>query len=76
MLICRYLSKNADEKTLVQIDVMLNAWNDILNKYFGGAFGTPEKMEQFMKEEAPKQLEMVQNLFKSYGVWFSVRNLM
>lgn len=55
---------------------MLNAWNDILNKYFGGAFGTPEKMEQFMKEEAPKQLEMVQNLFKSYGVWFSVRNLM
>lgn len=75
-MICRYLTKNADEKTLVQIDVMLNAWNDILNKYFAGAFGTPEKMEQFMKEEAPKQLEMVQNVFKSYGVGHSAGNLM
>ena len=75
-MICRYLAKNADEKTLVQIDVMLNAWNDILNKYFAGAFGTPEKMEQFMKEEAPKQLEMVQNLYKTYGVRVSERNRM
>ena len=55
---------------------MLNAWNDILNKYFGGAFGTPEKLEQFMKEEAPKQLEMVQNLYKTYGVRVSERNLL
>ena len=75
-MIRRYLPKNADEKTLVQIEVMLNAWNDILNKYFGGAFGTPEKLEQFMKEEAPKQLEMVQNLYKTYGVRVSERNRM
>ena len=35
-----------------------------------------EILEQFMKEEAPKQLEMVQNLYKTYGVRVSERNRM
>ena len=73
-----YLSKDVEPEkltALIEAASLAPSWkNSQTARYY--VIHTPEKLEQFMKEEAPKQLEMVQNLYKTYGVRVSERNRM
>lgn len=64
----RYLSKDISDKNSVQVDILLNGWNDLLNNTFGAIFGPPDKVDEFFEGEARNQLKMLENVYVSYGV--------
>lgn len=56
------------DKNSVQVDILLNGWNDLLNKTFGAIFGPPDKVDEFFEGDARNQLNMLENVYVSYGV--------
>lgn len=75
-MIHRYLSKDMSDKNSVQVDILLNGWNDLLNKTFTAIFGPADKVDEFFEGEAQKQLKMLENVYVSYGVWIEMRLIM
>ncbi|KAK8792105.1 hypothetical protein WA171_002361 [Blastocystis sp. BT1] len=66
----KYLSKDMTDKNSVQVDILLNGWNDLLNKTFGAIFGPADKVDEFFEGEARNQLKMLENVYVSYGTPF------
>ncbi len=56
------------DKNSIQVDVLLNGWNDLLNKTLGVMFDPADKMNEFIEGEARNQLKMLERVYMSYGV--------
>ena len=63
-----YLNKNLTPKETVQVDMMVDGWNDFLNNAYPYIFVHKDQLPQFWEGDCKKHLTNLENFYKRLGV--------